>query len=45
MKNRLDSRVKRGAIVKALSIGTKHKTLLEPLTKFMVATLDSIFEV
>jgi hypothetical protein len=45
MKNRLDSRVKRGAVVKALSIGTKHKVLLEPLTKYLVAVLDLIFDV
>ena len=45
MKNRLDSRVKRGAIVKALAIGTKHKVLLEPLTRYLVAVLDLIFDV
>lgn len=44
MKNRLDSKYKRGAIVKALAIGSKKKIILEPLTKFMVTILDSIIE-
>jgi hypothetical protein len=43
MKNRLDARVKRGAVVKALAIGSKRKHLLEPLTKFLTLTLDQIF--
>jgi hypothetical protein len=45
MKNRLDSRFKRGAVIKAISIATKYKFMLEPLTKFIVATLDAIFDV
>jgi hypothetical protein len=44
MKNRLDQRVKRGAVVKALSIGSRKRVLLEPLSKFVVAMLDNIFE-
>jgi hypothetical protein len=45
MKNRLDARVKRGAVVKALAIGSRHKVVLEPLTKCLVAMLDQIFSV
>ena len=44
MKNRLDARYKRGAIVKALAIGSHQKVILEPLTKFMVSMLDAIIE-
>ena len=45
MKNRLDSRVKRGAIVKAVAISSKQKVVLESLTRYLVATIDSIFDV
>ncbi len=43
LKTRLDDNVARGAKVKALAIGTRIKAVLEPLTKFLEASLDSIF--
>ena len=45
LKTRLDENVARGAKVKALAVGSKNKTVLEPLTKFIEASLDSIFNV
>ena len=44
LKNRLDTGVKRGAIVKALAVGSREKSILEPLTKLMESTLDLIYE-
>ena len=44
LKNRLDSSVKRGSIVKALAIGTKEKFVLEPLSQLLEATLDKIID-
>lgn len=45
LKTRLDENVARGAKVKALAIGSRYKYVLEPLTKFLEASLDSIFQV
>lgn len=45
LKTRLDENVARGAKVKALAIGSRHKAVLEPLTKILEASLDSIFQV
>jgi len=44
MKNRLDTQVKRGAIVKALAIGSKRKEMLEPLTGYLDSLLDQVFD-
>ena len=44
MKNRLDTNVKRGAIVKALAIGCRQKVMLEPLSKMIEITLDLIYD-
>jgi hypothetical protein len=35
MKTRLHEEVKRGALVKAISIGSSNKLLLEPMTKIL----------
>lgn len=43
MKNRLDTKAKRGAIVKALAIGSKFK-LVESYKAMLNNVLDSIFE-
>lgn len=40
MKTRLDKGVKRGALVKALAIGSTCKLMLEPLTKIIDSTLN-----
>lgn len=45
LKTRLDVNVARGARVKALAIGSRHKATLEPLSKFLEASLDSVFQV
>jgi len=45
LKTRLDDNAVRGAKVKALAVGSRHKEILEPLTKFIEASLDSIFNV
>jgi hypothetical protein len=44
MKTRLDQHVKRGALVKALAIGTSYSFILEPLTKLVEVALDTIFD-
>jgi len=43
MKTRLSQEVKRGALVKAIAIGSTNKLFLEPLTKILEQTLDMIF--
>ena len=43
MKTRLHQEVKRGALVKAISIGSTNNLLLEPMTKILEQTLDMIF--
>ena len=40
LKTRLDDSVARGARVKALAIGSRHKFVLEPLTKVLEAAID-----
>ena len=44
LKNRLDTQVKRGAIVKALAVGCRKKVMLEPLSRMLEATLDLIYD-
>jgi hypothetical protein len=44
MKNRLDAKVKRGASVKAVALGSRCKYVLEPFTKYLSLLLDMIFE-
>ena len=44
LKNRLDTKVKRGAIVKALAIGCRQKVMLEPLSKMIETALDLIYD-
>jgi hypothetical protein len=44
MKNKLDTKAKRGAIVKALAIGSKHR-LVEPFKAVLNNLLDQIFEI
>ena len=44
MKNKLDSRVDRGSIVKALAFGSKNK-MVECLKAVIKHTLEAIFEV
>ena len=44
LKNRLDTSVKRGAIVKALAVGCRQKVMLEPLSKMIESTLDLIYD-
>ena len=44
MKNKLDNRVDRGSIVKALAFGSKNK-MVECLKAVIKNTLESIFEV
>jgi hypothetical protein len=43
MKNRLDTKAKRGAIVKALAIGSKLK-IVEPFKAMLNSVLDNIFD-
>ncbi|CDW80407.1 UNKNOWN [Stylonychia lemnae] len=45
MKNKLDTKAKRGAIVKALAIGSKNKCVLESFKKVINQVLECIFEV
>ncbi len=44
MKNKLDTKAKRGAIVKALALGSRFK-LIESFKAVINTMLDSIFEV
>ena len=45
MKNKLDTKAKRGAIVKALAIGSKNKCVIESFKKVINQVLECIFEV
>ena len=45
MKNKLDTKAKRGAIVKALAIGSKHKCVVESFKKVINQVLECVFEV
>jgi len=44
MKNHKSKDAERGAIVKALALGSRQFYLLEPLAKIIELTLDMIFE-
>ena len=44
MKNHKSKDAERGAIVKALALGSRQLYLLEPLAKVIEHTLDRIFE-
>jgi hypothetical protein len=44
MKTRLCPDVKRGALVKAVSIGVKNKVVLEPLTRILESIIDYIYQ-
>lgn len=45
MRNKLDTKAKRGAIVKALAIGSKHKCVVESFKKVINQVLECVFEV
>lgn len=45
MRNKLDTKAKRGAIVKALAVGSRHKSVVESFKKIISQVLECIFEV
>lgn len=45
MKNKLDTKAKRGAIVKALAFGSRYKCVVESFTKVINQILECVFEV
>lgn len=45
MKNKLDTKAKRGAIVKALAIGSKTPQIIESYKSILNGVLDGVFEV
>ena len=45
MKNRLDTKAKRGAVVKSLAIGSRHPHIPECFRSVACGLLDRIFEV